>query len=693
MKKVFVYIFIVLLFYTRFVSLDWGLPYPMHPDERNMANAIQGMSCNSNLSECLNPHFFAYGQLPLYLAYGGISLQHFFSHSSSPISFNEATLALRALSSFASILLVFVLFKTFFLFVDKKHIKSHILKVGIFMLLVFSPFAIQFAHFGTTESLLMLFYSSLLYFCLLLWKNRISTTKFVVITGILSGLSLGTKTSSALFLGLPIILAFIKMVGGTDGGDPNGAHIGQSPRSTGGEEGRGRIYHFFFILIFFLFLTLICFCLSSPQSFINWDDFISSMTYESSIGMGKYVPFYTRQFVHTTPLLFQIENILPYALGWPQFLLGVLGFFLLPIKIKTKQQKTSKFAAYINQYNILRVALLLVFLPSAFFFAKWTRFIAPSFPLFSLCAVLFLYQLFKRKRSIFIIILLISFVPGIAYLSVYRAPDVRFTASEWMYKNIPTNSKILSETANVVDLPIPSTSSSNPEHKYFQIASFDFYDVDTNPELQKELPLLVNSADYIIIPSRRIFKNHSRETYPILNEYYEKLFSGESGFVKVAEFSSYPHITLFGHTLFELPDENSEETWTVFDHPVIRIYKRTLNSDSTKIDYTNYQTINYRIEATNYHLLVADTAEKWEKGLMYVKNKQDIGGFDGMIFTFPDIQIRTFWNKNTLSDLTLYWIEKKKVIGMSSMPSITKTGSVVTFSSPGPADNVIEIIR
>ena len=50
------------------------------------------------------------------------------------------------------------------------------------------------------------------------------------------------------------------------------------------------------------------------------------------------------------------------------------------------------------------------------------------------------------------------------------------------------------------------------------------------------------------------------------NEYYEKLFSGELGFSKVAEFSSGQN------------DEAAEETFTVFDHPVIRIFKKVKSS-------------------------------------------------------------------------------------------------------------------
>ena len=48
-KKIFNFSLLLLLFlvliYTRVVGLNWGLPYPMHPDERNMANAITSMTC------------------------------------------------------------------------------------------------------------------------------------------------------------------------------------------------------------------------------------------------------------------------------------------------------------------------------------------------------------------------------------------------------------------------------------------------------------------------------------------------------------------------------------------------------------------------------------------------------------------------------------------------------------------------
>lgn len=42
---IYALLFLVLLS-TRFVNLGWGLPYPMHPDERNMVDAITKLRCD-----------------------------------------------------------------------------------------------------------------------------------------------------------------------------------------------------------------------------------------------------------------------------------------------------------------------------------------------------------------------------------------------------------------------------------------------------------------------------------------------------------------------------------------------------------------------------------------------------------------------------------------------------------------------
>jgi len=572
---------VLLLIYTRFVNLGWGLPYIMHPDERNMAVAVQNLNCE--VQSCFNPHFFAYGQFPLYLAYIGIWVWKLMSNNINTISFNEATMSLRVISALASVVNVWVLVRIVSLLIEniKKKNKNNQIKnkknegffilYSLFFFLV--PYSIQFTHFGTTESLLMLFYSLLIYFSLQLFKNKILNStcpsksegrsgKFIILNSIVTGLALATKVSSIWFILVPMVAIVF-------------SNTLKTNKLTG--------------LIKFVFGGFIVAVIFSPYNLLDLPNFLRSMGYESDVALGRYVAFYTRQFIDTVPVIFQSMKIFPYALGWPIFVLGLGGLFILSWKNRG--------------YNLIRFALLIYFVPNAFVFAKWTRFMAPVMPIFLLFVVLFLLEI-KVIKIIKIIIIIVSILPGLAYLSIYQNPDVRFQASEWIYQNIPVGSKILSETANVVDIPLASYYSYN-RYKNYKVLSFDFYNLDESLALQYDLQKAIEEADYIFVPSRRIWANHTciqnqkskislrrsfseasknqklnekckklEQKYPILNQYYDDLFSGKLGFKLVKEFESYPKIDLFSKTIYKIPDEAAEETWSVFDHPVIRIYKK-----------------------------------------------------------------------------------------------------------------------
>ena len=525
---IFIVVFL-LLFYSRFVNIGWGLPYPMHPDERNIATALQGLKCGfsifnfqfSNLKECFNPHFFAYGQFPLYAGYLVVYFLKFFDGDMGfPIGFQEAIISLRIISAVASVINAFVLIKIIDLVSNKKSNK-----LLIILLITFSPFFIQFSHFGTTESLLMLFYSLIVYLSMRLLKRR--TTYEVVRLALISGLAVATKVSSAIFLAVPVIVLI--------------SHLRQD---FGGQAKLSSKLKVLSFILGFALCTLIFTLIFSPHNLINFTDFVSTIRYESDVAFGRILVFYTRQFINTVPVWFQLTKVFPYVLSWPIFILGVLGFLGLSWKNK--------------YYNFLRFAIFAYFIPNSFLFAKWTRFMSPVFPLMLVLAILFLLKI--RTKVIKIIIIILAILPCLAYLSIYQNPDVRFQASGWIYKNIPNNSYILSETANVVDIPI--SNGTIKQLNNYNVISFNFYDLDESIQLQQELREHLEKADYIFVPSRRLFANHPKDKYPLLNDYYAKLFSGELGFEEVAEFSS------------GLNDEAAEETWTVFDHPVIRIYKR-----------------------------------------------------------------------------------------------------------------------
>ncbi|MBI2027999.1 MAG: glycosyltransferase family 39 protein, partial [Candidatus Levybacteria bacterium] len=198
-------IVVSILILTRFLNLTWGLPYPFHPDERNMANAIQQLSCNFyDLQNCFNPHFFAYGQFPIYLGYLGVYILKFLGGDLGfPISFEEAAFSLRLISTAASLITAFFIYRTFkrIFFTEKNHLDKYLL----LLLFIFSPGLIQSAHFGTTESLLAMLFTWLVYESLLFINDKISLKHFLLISSIVSGLAVATKVSSLVFVALPIV--------------------------------------------------------------------------------------------------------------------------------------------------------------------------------------------------------------------------------------------------------------------------------------------------------------------------------------------------------------------------------------------------------------------------------------------------------------------------------------------------------
>jgi len=541
------------------LNLNWGQGLPFHPDENNIAISLQQLNCHlNNIRECFNPHFFAYGQFLTYVGFIFLSISKFFLN----LLYSQTTnlnpiMILRILSAISSLITVVVCFFSVkeIIFKRKKIIGNTYL-FGLLLLLILSPGLIQQAHFGTTESFIMMFYSFAVYFSILFIKKKIDLRKFINCSILTIGLAVATKASSLIIIGIPFLILIVESK----------------------NKLRSIVYYSLKLLVGVLIISIIF----SPYNLISFKDFFGTLNYESSVALGNAKVFYTRQYEYTIPILFQFIKIFPYTLGLPLTSLFLAGLFLLPFN-------------KIN--NFLRIFFLLYFIPSAFLYAKWTRFAAPVFPLMIIISFLFIYYLNEKlikitKNNIFFwILILICILPGIAFLSIYLNVDSRIKASEWMLKNIPNNSYILSETANVVDLP-----ASNKKEKTFRYVSFNFYELDNEKNLNNLLQEHLKNADYIFVLSRRLYANHTcysdsqsnvrmvislfskrceelKKKYPLLNDYYKTLFE-QKKFKKVAEFSSYPTIKLFDKKIIEIKDEWAEETFSVFDHPVIRVYKK-----------------------------------------------------------------------------------------------------------------------
>lgn len=104
--------------------------------------------------------------------------------------------------------------------------------------------------------------------------------------------------------------------------------------------------------------------------------------------------------------------------------------------------------------------------------------------------------------------------------------------------------------------------------------------------------------------------------------------------------------------------------------------------------WEGYNSTVMTIEGKQYNLLIADNEEKQAIGLMNVTN---IEPYDGMAFLFTDTASRTFWNKNTLISLDLYWMNDGIIEGKSQLPSINDSKEVVTVTSNVPVNMVVEL--
>lgn len=498
LKFIFVLLFLITLF-TRFFNLNWGDSFFFHPDENNMANSILQMN-----SESLNPNFFAYGQFPLYLTYF-TTPRHDFSSIILTLRFWSATF------SSLSVLFFYLIVKEFF-----KNKKTIIISTLFFIL---TPGLIQAAHFGTTESILIFVFLVNILLSIRILKNF--KFKYILLASFFSALALATKVSAILLL-TPIFLSLFLI------------YLKNHKLLT-------FFKHSFLFLLFTSFLSIIF----SPYNLLDFNSFFSSILYEIKVANGQSLVFYTRQFLNTIPYLFQFQKIFPYAISLPVLFLSLFGIFYLPKKSK--------------KLILILLPVLIFFLYQGQLFVKWTRFMAPIFFIFPFFVSFFINKI--KNKIILITIVLLSIIPTLLFFQIYFTPDIRIQASNWIVSNFEENSKVISESGNVINIPIGNNS--------FDLYNFNFYELENNLQLEEELQNLIDSSDYILIPSRRVFKNHNNQNFPKTYKYYQNLFSQLLAFKELKTFN-------IPTSLFLNP-ENAEETWTVFDNPTIRIYQKDSN--------------------------------------------------------------------------------------------------------------------
>jgi len=522
-KKLFFLILTVIILagiFLRFYNLNWDQGNFFHPDERNIANAVTRIV----FFEQLNPQFFAYGSLPIYLYRATGDFLTLVTKNPDWTSqwplINLIGRFYSALFASLSLILIFLLAKKIF---NKK--------VGFLAVFIaaFSPSLIQTAHFGVTESM-MVFWSLLIALVSfeLFSKKENLMTYFKI--GLLWGASLATKMAGLSFLIIPLT-----------------AHLLTVKKLK---------KQFNFLLI--PLITFLIFTIFSPYAFLSWGKFLESMNYENGVVLGKLRVVYTLQFTNTLPYLFQAKNII-WQMG-PVALSAVLSLFvLLFVGLKKRNKKILTLLVFPIAY----------FLYVGYWYTKFVRYMVPILPFLAIMAGWGLDKLIIKTKTfgkiIAFIFLTVTLFWGLAFFNVYLQTSTRITASQWIYQNIKPNSKILTEHWDD-GLPV-TLKDKNPS--IFQIDQLTIYEPDNEEKINYYAQALADS-DYLIINSRRLYGTlmFLPEKYPLTSYYYQLLFSGQLGYNKVAQFSVYPQ--LLGLTI---NDDQAEESFQVYDHPKVMIFQ------------------------------------------------------------------------------------------------------------------------
>ncbi len=88
--------------------------------------------------------------------------------------------------------------------------------------------------------------------------------------------------------------------------------------------------------------------------------------------------------------------------------------------------------------------------------------------------------------------------------------------------------------------------------------------------------------------------------------------------------------------------------------------------------------------------LLALTAEQQNRGLM---NRRDLGGYDGMIFQFPQPTTAQFYMKDTLIPLSIAWFDVSgRFVSSTDMPPCV-TADCPLFGAAAPYTTAIEVTK
>ena len=550
----------------RFAGANWDDGTHLHPDERYLsivANDIRGPGSVGeyfDVDSPLSPYnvqsgrSYVYGELPLFATKATASVL-------GRDDYGRLYLVGRHVSAIvdtASILLVFLIGGV--LFAPRGRRTALAGSVLASALYACSVTAIQHAHFFTVESWLVFF--SLLAFwlaaLLATGTGRSDATRYglVLATGAAAGAAVSCKVGGAVIL-LPVALA-----------------IAMRARGERARPVRARLLRVTAEGLTVLFAAYVAFRLTSPYAFehSSWLDVTPSHLWRRALeeqqramnGAYLYPPSY--QWLLSTRIVSPARNELVWGLGPALGLTALAGLVWLGVDVV---RAAARRVADVVPLSVGVGAMLVAFVVVSFAyygtrFAHSIRYLVPIAPFLCLAAAYAIVALGPRRvaRPLAAVVVVATLAWALAFTHVYRETNTRVAATRWLNTARP-GTAIVDEHWDDA-LPVGVVPGR------YDMRELPVFDADDGDKLDK-LYAGLHDADLYVLSSPRAWRTIGRlpDRFPIMARFYRRLRAGELGFTRVARFRSEPE--LFG---IAIDDVSAEETFWVYDHPPVEIYRR-----------------------------------------------------------------------------------------------------------------------
>ena len=611
----------------RFYNINWDNGIFAHPDERSTvafyAPTITWPEDSSTLldprTSTLNPFWdvrnqsrrsYTYGHFPLYtlvfvanvfndLASVAAAIDlppemiQFLANSLSGHGFARIGRGLMALADLFSVYLLFLIGRRLY------GLWGGVLAAA---LSAFTVLQIQLAHFFAVDPVSTTFTLLAIYGAILLFERQ--STKAAIITGLGIALAVSSKFSALPIVFAPMVAGYLAVI-----------HHNAKSRPAG-STGAALQNRMLGLVLLSLGLAFGVFAITSPYVLLDFDNFRQAVLEEQGNMVSGVADFpFTRQYRNTPAYWYFVEQQLRWGMGWPLGLLALAGtLWVIGKAVQGKAQPGEWIALS---------WIVLYFVPTGLFLAKFMRYMVPVVPLFTLfgaglVVALWRYQAGERQLAkespskqmwarsemadcetragdpashprdpestllqklpkglaiaLAVVALSGAIIWSLAFVTgVYGTEHTWVTFARWTYAHVPDGSCIAYEHwDDRMPTDIPEPGGNPAAHEYFQ-PQLPMYDDDSQQKYDFLRETLMN-CDYVVLASNRLWRTIPGlpERYPMSSRYYEALFSGELGFEQLYAEETPPHL---GQWVID--DQPADESFTVYDHPKPILFKKT----------------------------------------------------------------------------------------------------------------------